>query len=381
MRERLATWLVARAYRTPLVRDVPASRIYYVLRYATPRRLWNLLLAGLEFRLRRPRVSSRPYIVRLEPIGTCNLRCPLCPTGTGEAQRDRGTMDAATLERILDVCGRDALQAVLWMWGEPMLNKRLDELVAACRRRGIGTEVSTHLSLPLSQERIDRLIRSGLDWLIVSNDAATAASYAKYRIGGDFDRVVRNMKAFVERKRALGSRTPFVEWQFVPLRHNEHEMDEVVRMARAIGVDGVRFKPARLDKTRDLTFRGSVPAAMAAEWAPAGAGLLHALAGDRRSYLDFHCPFLWASISVYPGGAVAPCCETSSARDDLGNLFAQDFEALWNGAGYQRARRVALGLALTEEDRAIACHGCKVFAKPLAAPAEASRTAGYKAPA
>ncbi len=365
MRARLAALLTRRLYRKPVVGDVPRSKLYFLLTYGTWAKVANYLRVRRDFREMRTQVASSPYVIRAEPISGCNLHCPLCPTGTGEIDRDGGAMSPEALDDILGRCGRLALYTVLWIWGEPLLNKRLAELVRVCRRRGIGTEVSSNLSLPLGRERIDELIRSGLDWLIVSNDAATASTYGQYRVGGNFDLVLKNTRAFVERKRALGSATPFIEWQFVPLRHNEHEMKDAARLAREIGVDGIRFKPARLDKTRGLTFRGLVPDDMARKWTPQDPRLVHVLTDERKSYVDQHCAFLWVSVSVYRDGAIAPCCETTSRRDDLGNVFRQEFEAIWNGPAYVTARRVALGLAQGPAEEAMACHGCKVFRKPL----------------
>ncbi len=365
MRERIAARLARRLYRNPIIGDVPRSKLYFLVMYGTWAKLANYLRARRDFREMRTQVASSPYVIRAEPISGCNLRCPLCPTGTGEIDRESAAMSPETLDDILDRCGRHALYAVLWIWGEPLLNKRLADLVRVCRRRGIGTEVSSNLSLPLSEARIDELIGSGLDWLIVSNDAATAPTYAQYRIGGNFDLVLKNTRAFVARKRALGSATPFIEWQFVPLRHNENEMRDVERLAREIGVDGIRFKPARLDKTRGITFRGVVPDDTASKWAPRDPRLVHALTHDRKSFVDRHCAFLWVSVSVYGDGAIAPCCETTSRRDDLGNVFRQEFGDIWNGPAYVAARRVALGLAQGPGEEAMACHGCKVFRKPL----------------
>jgi MoaA/NifB/PqqE/SkfB family radical SAM enzyme len=321
----------------------------------------------------RTTVSSEPYIVRVEPISACNLKCPLCATGAGDIDREALSMTAETLDAILARCGRHAFYANLWVWGEPMLNRRLADLVAVCRRRGVGTEVSSHLSLPLSQERIDQLIASGLDWLIVSNDAATAATYEKYRIGGSFERVIANLKAIVARKRALGSLTPFVEWQVVPLRHNEHEMGAIVRLAREIGVDGVRVKLARLDRSKDGGVMGRISDERRAQWAPSDPRLVHLPRPGHDAFIDFHCRFLWGIVTVFADGAMAPCCDTTSVKDDLGNIFERDFDAIWNGPSYVRARRVALGLAEGAEEKATACHECKVFHKPLARKVELTR--------
>lgn len=366
MRARMAAWLTRRLYRKPIVADVPRSKSYYLLAYGTPGKIANYLRVRRDYREMRTSVSSRPYVIRAEPISHCNLHCPLCPTGRGEIQRERAAMSPEALEAILDRCGEHALYVAMWIWGEPLLNKRLPELVRVCKRRGIGVEVSSHLSVPMRTERIDELIASGLDWLIVSNDAATARTYERYRVGGDFALVLANMRALVERKRALGSATPFIEWQFVPMRHNESEMADAARLAREIGVDGVRFKPVRLDKTAGHTFAGEVPDETVREWAPSDPSLVHAMTPGRPSFLDHHCSFLWVSVSVYEDGAVAPCCETTRRADDLGNLLTRPFEQIWNGPSYVAARRVALGLPAGPGSETMACHTCKVFSKPLA---------------
>ena len=146
-------------------------------------------------------------------------------------------------------------------------------------------------------------------------------------------------------------------------------MADAARLARSIGVDGIRFKPARLDKTGGATFSGDIPIALVREWAPSDARLFHAPSATRSSFLDHHCTFLWTSISVYGDGAVAPCCETTAPSHDLGNLLASPFEAIWTSPDYVNARRAALGLS-PEGKTAAACGGCKVFRKPLLAPRE-----------
>lgn len=370
MRARLAHLWTKRLYREIVVSDRPLSDVYFALQYGTWAKFLNYLRMRVDYGQMRTTVRSQPYVVRVEPIGKCNLHCPLCPTGAGEVDRGAGAMSADVLDAILTRCGRHALYANLWIWGEPLLNRHLEDLVAVCRRHGVGSEVSSHFSLPLRTERLDALISSGLDWLIVSNDAASAPVYDQYRVGGNFDRVIQNLRAIVERKRVLGSRSPFVEWQFVPFRHNEHEIGEAHRMAREIGVDGLRLKPCRVDKTQFAGEPGNPPAQRLAQWAPSNPAQFHAIRPGRHSYIDFHCRFLWGMVTVYADGAMAPCCETTKRSDDLGNLFEQEFDQIWNGPAYVQARRVALGLAQTQDELASVCHACPIFRKPLAPSAE-----------
>lgn len=363
---RLGWWLTTRAYARPVVSDTPRSRWLFAFGYATPRKLLNVYRVRRDYRRHRVRMSGMPYAIRVDPSGACNLRCPLCPTGTGEIDRPHGMLTTTLFDRVLREVGDSAIVAHLWVWGEPLLNRHIADLVQMATARGIATEISTHLSLPLTDAQIDALIGAGLTWLIVSADGVTSETYGVYRRGGDLDLVVQNIRRFAERKRALRSRTPFVEWQFVPFRHNQHEMAQLPAVARAAGADGVRFKPARLDKVHNLTFDGEVPDELRVEWMPTRATLSHTLDRGAESFLPFHCTFLWNSVTVHPDGRIAPCCETALRADDLGAIDAAAFGETWNGPAYMHARRVALGRTTTGPR--IACHGCKVFGKPERAP-------------
>lgn len=360
LRERLGWFLTHRAYARPFTADVPRNKWLIASRYATPPKLLNFVRGKIDYYRRCTHVHSAPYSLRIDPTTACNLHCPLCPTGAGEMDRGHSTLSRAMFERALDQFGARALIVQLWVWGEPLMNRQIADLVALAEARGIATEISTNLSIRLTDSEIDRLINAGLTWLIVSIDAATADTYRQYRRGGDFNLVVDNVRRILTRRKALGSRTPFVEWQFVPLRHNEHEMSEAVRLAARLGVDGFRFKPARFDKVEGRTFGGQVSPDLVHEWMPGQRALRH----EGPTYLDYHCPFLWGSVTVHPDGGIAPCCETTSVEHDLASLGNADLADVWNGAAYVAAREVALGR--TDAHPEIACHGCRVFSKPEA---------------
>lgn len=361
---RLAWWLTRYLYRAPVFGDVPRSRWLYLAWYATPHKLANSLRARHAYRARALVVNAYPTAPRVDPTSVCNLHCPLCPTGAGETGRGRGRMSVETYERVLDIFAEHAFCIHLWAWGEPLLHSDLWRMVAMNSARGVGTEISTHLSRHLSDEEINAMIDSGLTWLIVSVDATSCETYERYRIGGNFHCVMDNLARIAAAKRARGAMLPFVEWQFVPFSHNEHEMAEAAAMARRLCIDGLRFKPARVDKTANLTFEGEPDAALRA-WRARDPQLYHAANTRTGTYLDMQCPFLWRSVTVHYDGAVAPCCETYRPEHDIARL--EDFPTAWNGPAYQNARRIALGIDLTAADQRSPCYGCKVFSKPLAA--------------
>ncbi len=73
--------------------------------------------------------------------------------------------------------------------------------------------------------------------LSCSIDGASQASYSLYRIRGDFDRVMANIKTLNAFKESCGSELPRVSWQFVVFGHNEDEIGQARRMAAELGMD------------------------------------------------------------------------------------------------------------------------------------------------
>ena len=82
-----------------------------------------------------------------------------------------------------------------------------------------------------------RTIQSGLDRLIISIDGTTQETYQAYRVGGKLDKVIEGAKNIVRWKKELRSASPFVVFQFLVVKPNEHQVEEVYRLAEEIGVD------------------------------------------------------------------------------------------------------------------------------------------------
>src|SRR3954467_8278947 len=90
-----------------------------------------------------------PFVLDVDIVGTCNLRCPSCPVGNSPELRTRsGTMPLELLEAILDkAMGECRLTYVgLFNWTEPFLHPRLPEMIAAVRSRQLPCALSTNLN-------------------------------------------------------------------------------------------------------------------------------------------------------------------------------------------------------------------------------------------
>ncbi len=215
-----------------------------LLSHSTPKKLVNLLAIELQRKIHRTKVVGYPYFLIIDPNNICNLRCPLCPSGFKETEMKREFVRIEDFKKIIDRLYPYAYEVALHNWGEPFLNPDIFEMIRYCKKKNIGTNLSTNLNI--SSLDTDEIIRSGLEYMVVSMDGTTQNVYSKYRVGGKIDLVFNNMVDLINKRKELKSKSPFIEWQYVVMKHNIHQIDDAKRMAKEIGVDTIRFIPVGL---------------------------------------------------------------------------------------------------------------------------------------
>ncbi len=363
MGSRLQRWLQKIPQYTRTQRHVRA-----LIRHGTLRKWLNLARAEWERRRRRITVRSRPYLLILDPCNVCDLRCPLCPTGRGELGRRQQVLSRNDFQRYFDPLAPFLFEVYLHNWGESLLNKNLFDMVRYAQSRNVGTNLSTNL-VSAASEQLDAMLDSGLEYLIVSLDGTTQDVYAQYRVRGDWERAAGNLRELIRRRNARGLRRPFVEWQFIVMKHNQHQTDEAQRLARQWQVDLLRFIPV------GIPFELRKRADLIAEWFPergADGG-----ASERSGLLrkPGPCFYLYRSMVVNPDGGVSPCCEVYRAERDFASLneTPSDIAAIWNNAKYRTARSLFTAQSPADAEPVV-CEICDIFEGNRCTTAQRPRT-------
>ncbi|MBK6932166.1 MAG: SPASM domain-containing protein [Saprospirales bacterium] len=324
----------------------------------TLRRLWNLINVLASYCLTRwtgrPIQWGLPVTLSVEPTTACNLRCPECPSGLRAFTRPTGNLEADFFRRLVDDTCRDVFYLYFYFQGEPYLHPKFLEMVQYAHERRLFTVTSTNGHF-LDDTNARRTVESGLDRLIISVDGSTQDTYAQYRIGGSLEKVLQGARNIVAWKRRLGARRPHIIFQVLVVRPNEHQIDDLKRLARAIGVDEVKLKTAQVYDYRNghalipRQKRYARYIQMAdGHWAP-------------RLLLRNHCWKLWHACVVTWDGVVVPCCFDKDASHRLGDLKETSFRAIWQGPGYQNFRQNILK-GRKEIDICTNCaEGCSVW--------------------
>lgn len=328
-----------------------------IINYGTPKKLANIVLAEWELHGQKTTLRCRPYYYIIDVCNVCNLRCPLCPTGNMKIARKQGMLSLEQYKELFDQIKEYALVVSLYNHGEPLLNPDVFSIIEHTHRNRVGTNISSNFNWPQPVD-ISDFIRSGLDYVTVSLDGVTQDAYQQYRVRGNVAEVFENLRRLISAKKALGSKTPFVEWQFIVFKHNEHEMDMARKLASEIGVNLLRFVSPGVPP-EDMH-----NAQLQEKWMPENPLYWERnpkLVEEHGYLFDRPCFYLYRSMFIYPGGGVTPCCFAHDDQQDFGNLYNNPLSEIWNNKKY-RSARMLFSLSAPAEDRVeTTCDKCTVF--------------------
>ncbi len=307
------------------------------LRKLTLRRIFNagkvLTSFYISRAIKRPVQWGLPMSISFEPTTSCNLRCPECPSGLRQFTRPTGMLKKDFFRETIDDIYKDILYLIFYFQGEPFLNKDFLEMVKYASAKGIYTATSTNAHY-LTDEVARKTVESGLDRLIISIDGTTQEVYKQYRIGGNIDKVIEGAKNIVKWKKELKSKTPFVFFQFLVVKPNEHQVEEIKTLAEEVGVDEVRFKTAQVyDYENDPNQLIPVNENFS-RYKKTKEGKTVS-----KNKLANHCWKLWQANVITWDGLVVPCCFDKDASHQLGNIKMQSFKEIWKNDNYKQFRK------------------------------------------
>lgn len=268
-----------------------------------------------------------PLHLDYEMMFRCNLRCPMCLMSLPVEERSRygepeKRLDPVTVRGLIDQ-GAEAGQKAMGFGGlwEPLLAPELADIIAHGRRQGLVDVMFNTNGLLLTEKTGRALIEAGLTRLMISLDAATAATYDKMRSGSDFETVVANIENFLDLRRRLGRTLPLTRLSFCRTAVNEHELPAFLERWHG-RVDFFSIQAyGRYDSADPPDFpRGRNPAP------PPG-----------------RCAQPHKRLLVRHNGQVLPCCDASGLPLVMGDVYEQSLVEIWRGPQLDKLRSALAG--------------------------------------
>lgn len=252
---------------------------------------------------RRP--GEFPIHVDIETTTLCNLKCRMC-FQSFDAPEPK-VMDANTVGGIISQLVGNAYSIKLQYRGEPLTHKDTAGFIYAAKRVGmVEVMINTNANL-LDDKTARKLISSGLDKLICSVEGSNAAIYNETRIGGNFDRVVSNIKNLIRLRNELGFSKPIVRVQMVRTESNSKDVKKFLKFWGKIA-DEVAVED-------ELDYRAEID--------------------DRTELKDWACPQIYQRLIILADGDIVPCCRAirggTGKQWVLGNIERDTIQSVWTG--------------------------------------------------
>lgn len=259
--------------------------------------------------------------INLELTAHCGYHCVGCPNTY--MRRPKGHMAADAAIRLIKEAATLAKTVYLWNYGEPLLHPSLTTILHGAGSDAASCVISTTAGTCLPS--LDLTSFRGLRELVVSINGLDPETYQLHQKGGSFTRVLENLQAL--RGALTGSSVDYV-LQFVVHDLNTHQIDMVPAFASAHGFKRAVLKTFNVMDEKSETYARFVP--------------------KQREHSRYHgssCesafsrrpdnPPCLKSLVVNWDGCIVPCCWDYEGDLQLGNVFPDGLQALWQSARFQ----------------------------------------------
>lgn len=274
-------------------------------------------------------VDVIPPRVIIDYATKCNLRCGMCPVwGKTEESPDSvvGVMDPQKARGLVEqIPGSLVLPS---LYGEPLLIPNLKEVISGLKRNGNPVTINTN-GLTLTEDIASFFVKERVDSVMFSIDAFSPPTL----------KLVRGIWALWKIEKAVDvmlkargdAEFPRIGVSFTVQDENRHELKDFEK--KWVGkVDVVRI---------GLVFEGGKFTDMKDP-------------GKRKP-----CPALYTTMPVHNDGSVTICCLDSHRKTNVGNVFTDGVQKVWN-EGFRKVRKAH------EEGRwddVPMCKGCNGWAQ------------------
>ena len=276
----------------------------------------------------------------IEVATACNFHCGFCYG----RHLDQGILKWDQFLAILD--GLPGLRAVEFTGeGEPLVNKRIVDMLGECKRRGLWVHLTTNGSL-LHPELAERIVHLGVDSFAISLESLKPERFVRLRPGGNLHAVLNALRTMHRMRRDRGSALQLRLWVTL-LKETLDELDDIAALAQELEIDFVefqslnpmpaytRFYDAHL-RSNMLTV-GELQAALGAKaLSPAIREPLESLV---RVYGGRRCDIFMSAAMIYWQGETTPCRLLKVPQHpSVGNMIDGQYSEIWQNQSFKRFR-------------------------------------------
>jgi uncharacterized radical SAM superfamily Fe-S cluster-containing enzyme len=194
-------------------------------------------------------VTQIPKNIIFDFDPTCNLRCPSCRMNVinynkhPEFRANNDNIAEKIKHLIIDNIGTQPVE-IRWAGGEPFISEvylDLMDYIIATGRRNIRHVIQTNGSyLKKKQELVTKLLPF-INELRISFDAATADTYSRVRVNGQWDLLLENVRWVQDQIKQHGLNVR-IKADFVVQLDNYQEIPQFRTLCNELGIKQINFQ-------------------------------------------------------------------------------------------------------------------------------------------
>lgn len=193
-----------------------------------------------DLREKKTHLSSGPIDILVADSGQCNLRCKMCLSNEKFIPND-DNLSKKIFEEVLPKLLPSARYLTLCGNGEVFYRQQTREFLRKFNPRKYPQLSFNILSngILLNQRMWDSIKHNRINSISISIDAATKQTYNKIRLGGNWERLQKNLLFLAKLRRQVKFKSFRIN--MVVMRSNYHEMKQFARLGIRLGCDTVLF--------------------------------------------------------------------------------------------------------------------------------------------
>jgi radical SAM protein with 4Fe4S-binding SPASM domain len=277
-------------------------------------------------------VDEFPPLIQIEPTSICNYRCAFCyqidKSLSAKGSEHSGSMSLELFKAVIDQVQGNIEAVTLASRGEPLLNRRIEEMLSYCGGKFLGLKVNTNASR-LTEAICHAILQADVNTLVISADAASEPLYSQLRINGHLDTVIRNVTRFHE-----------IRAKYYP------------RSQTILRVSGVHVSDEQSLDDMEALWKDLVEQVSFTKFKPWEHGNALPLNGIQEP-----CSDLWRRMFVWWDGRVNPCDSDYLSTLVVGDVRNTSIRELWAGQAYQDLREKHLN---AKRGNVSPCNRCNV---------------------
>ena len=302
-------------------------------------KIFKYLLYRFKFRTcgtKKIILENPPYIL-IEPVSTCNLRCPFCfQTDKSFTKKPyMGVMKFDLFKKIVDEADEIGVGGItLASRGEPTLHKNFADMLKYIHSKKNIYELKTNTNATFLNEKMCyAILENNVNSVVISADHYIKEDYEQLRVGANFEKVVRNVDLLYSLRK-----------KYYP--------DSITE----IRISGVDYrKNLNRSKFKDFWIKRSdhVTSTFAQ-------GRWNTYLNNRHPKINDACELLWDKMYIWFDGKVNPCDLDYKSYLSYGNVNENTIHNIWKSKIVNKFRSRHLN---NQRNKINPCDRCEITFK------------------